>query len=210
MVLCTMGASGASLFRFRVGRVSRPVRDGSGEPSYKKAKPGRSTRPCEGANSHPFERDRIAMNHQTLRFLAVLLAGVAVLALVRPVQAQPARLVTEAELKQFKDIHPKDLVAMMSGEAPVGEKEKKDIALMAKYYVYFMTLEEWQKDGKALMDRRREFTQNLESYCLRDKEKAKNKDFRSALAKEMIKCFQKVFARNAFGQPEQKMASCVN
>src|SRR5262249_51942475 len=45
---------------------------------------------------------------------------------------------------------------------------------------------------------------------LKEDVRDKNKDFRAALVKEMIKCFQTVFARNVVGEQKQTIQSCVN
>jgi len=149
------------------------------------------------------------MSKYTCLILVSFLAAVVALAASGPAWAQPERLVAESELKPFEDIPVPELVKLLSGEIPVDDKAKKDIALMAKYYVYSMTLPERQKDG-TVIKRREGFHERIQFYVVKEGYKEKNKDVRLALAKEMIACFKTVFERNAMGEPKLDMASCVN
>jgi hypothetical protein len=123
---------------------------------------------------------------------------------------QGGRLVTEEELKKFESLGIMEVTKLMSGETTIGEKQRKEIALMAKYYVYFMTIPERQKDGKSLGDRRHEFKIRTETYITHPANLPNNKDFRDELCKQMIACFQEVFKKNALGDLENDMPSCVN
>jgi hypothetical protein len=151
------------------------------------------------------ERMRTTM----LLFLAGLLTVCATFSPSGRALAQGGRLVTEEELKKFESIGITEISKLMNGETAIGDKQKKEIALMAKYYVYYMTIPERQKDGK-VGERRHEFKIRTETYIANPKLADKNKDFRDELCKQMIACFQEVFKKNVLGELENDMPSCVN
>lgn len=120
------------------------------------------------------------------------------------------RLISQEEIDKFENLKFGYRADLVNGTVKLTAKEDKDnVALMAKYWVYRMTIPEHQASGK-VATWRTQFDEFLKSSVLFEKDLPKNKDFRDLFARELIQCFKTVFARNAFGELECDTLSCVN
>lgn len=120
------------------------------------------------------------------------------------------RLISQEEISKFENLKFSDRADLVSGAIKLSTKEDKDkVALMARYWVYRMTIPEHQANGNVATWRNQgdEFVKNS---VLFDKDLPKNKDFRDLFARELITCFKTVFARNVFGEMECDTLSCIN
>jgi hypothetical protein len=126
-----------------------------------------------------------------------------------PAHAQGGRLIAETELKDYDKLPSVYLHNLWKGVEKIGDKQKKEIALIAKYYVLYQTIPERQKDGNVVL-RRQEFKDRIEHYYVRDLHRPNNQEFRDLMTKELVKCFRMVFAKNQFGLLENDIPSCVN
>lgn len=135
------------------------------------------------------------MPQQLLRWRigAGFLAAVVLFSLLAvDVQAQEGQLVAESDLNKFDGVRVRSFRPMMFGEHQPTKADQKDLELAAQYYIYYMTLKTRQSDPDDLYKRRTEFNRDID-YIMRYA--AKNKTFRTMLAKELRTCFQRVLER---------------
>lgn len=157
------------------------------------------------------------MRVHSLNILVTLIALPVLFLVSVPTARAQGRLVAESELAPFERLPSTYRFDLLSGKnkEPIGDKQKKEIRLMAMYYVYYMTIPERQqpdpKTGNiAVEDRRRRFGEINLYYILKPENKQNNKEFRQLYVQELVKCFRTVFAKNEVGEPKLDTTSLVH